>query len=337
MQKKRKYKRRSSANAPLIAAVAILCVTLIALTFVYISMNRKPSETGSTGTGTGTNQQKTADTTPETGKQQPTTEYIPPVTADPVVPTTEQNTTAQQTATHKPADIDDIIAIADSLNIDVNDLSGFSLDGLYPGTILKKTEDAGELYQSETIFVGDSVTLALSYWKYHPKEKVYYFETATPYTVLNNKLVKKDDGTLITFTEEMKNVAPRRIVITIGTNATSISDKTFIKYYGDLIDALREACPDTELIINSIPPLTAYCDENPNYKVFKNFRINRMNLLLVGLAAYKDVPFMNLAEEFKDEAGQLKKAYSSDDTCHVNQSGCDAWLKYFREHSTIAQ
>jgi len=128
----------------------------------------------------------------------------------------------------------------------------------------------------------------------------------------------------------------KRIVVTLGTNGVALfAEKTFITYYGKFIDQLKEASPDSEIIIQSIMPVTE--SYNNKMKKLVNSRINKYNLLLLGLAEYKDVYFLNTAECLKNDDGHFRDDLTSDEGVHHNQTSYKLWFKYLKEHATTLQ
>ena len=94
--------------------------------------------------------------------QEETNTEIPDVT---VVDTEENN------LPEKPTTPLEIIALADSMNVDTS-LTDFTLDGILDSVQLKETDDAGDEYQNSTAYLGDSVSLGLGVFGNHPKELV---------------------------------------------------------------------------------------------------------------------------------------------------------------------
>lgn len=230
----------------------------------------------------------------------------------------------------KPTTVEEIIQFADSLDIDVS-MTGFTLDSILTEVQLKATEDAGDEYQNSTAYLGDSVTLGLSFFKNHPSELVIAKGSINPLDAVDKKLIELDDGTLVNFPDALKLTGAKRAVLTFGSNAISImSEETFLKYYIKLIDSIKEVCPDCEIIIQSITPLATTC----TLKKLTNTLINRSNLLLLTLAYSKDLKFLNSAPLLKDENGYLKIEYcSSDDGIHINEEGYKIWINELRTHA----
>ena len=230
----------------------------------------------------------------------------------------------------KPASVDEIIEYTNNLNLDT-DIVGFSFDGILEGTNLSITADAGEEYQNSTAYLGDSVTMGLSFFENHRSDLVIAKGSINPLDAVDKKLIETVDGRMINFPTALSETNAKRAVLTFGSNAISImSEETFLKYYIKLIDAIKEATPDCDIIIQSITPLATTC----KLKKLTNELINRANLLLLVLAYSQDVYFLDSNKSLKDENGYLRLEYcSSDDGIHINENGYKIWINELRTHA----
>lgn len=246
-----------------------------------------------------------------------------PISEEPIVPEDPQPAL--------PKTAEEIIAFANSLEVS-DDIALFTLVGLLDGVIPEKTEDAGDSYQNSTVYLGDSTTLGLKHFGNHPKELVIAAGSTDPQSAVNNKLIQLEDGSCVSFPEAVGLIspAPQRIVLTFGTNAVAwMQEELFIKYYGELIDAVQAACPDSQIIIQSIPPLADFCTK----KTLTNPVINRSNVLLLVLAYSRGLPFFDTASALKGDDGYMVGAYaSSDDGIHINYDAYEVWIEYLRCH-----
>lgn len=229
----------------------------------------------------------------------------------------------------KPETIEEIIALADELNVDTS-LNAFSLEGVLEEAQLQPTEDAGDDYQNSTAYLGDSVTMGLAFFDQHPSEMVIAKGSINPLDAVDKKLIESSDGTMINFVDALKNTGAERAVLTFGSNAISVmNEETFLKYYIKLIDAIQAEYPECEIIIQSITPLATTC----TLKKLTNPLVNRSNLLLLSLCYSKDLKFLNSTKNMKDEQGYLKLEYcSSSDGIHINESGYQIWINMLRTH-----
>jgi len=209
-----------------------------------------------------------------------------------------------------------------------SDIAAFNLTYAYEYTVLRPSEKAGWDYIAGTYYIGDSVTMGLSVFKVLDQSQVYASGSIDPYQALKNKLVGE-----LTIPEALAQLdpAPARIVITLGMNSVSWSkEESYIEYYGQLIDVLRAGCPSSDIIIQTITPVTKTYEEGK--RGIYNSNINRFNALAAGLAESKGVYFLNTAELLKDEDGYLKEEYSSGDGLHESEAAYRQWIEYLCTH-----
>lgn len=226
----------------------------------------------------------------------------------------------------------EIIDYVDNLGIDFDDLAAFDLSGYFEDALLTETEDAGQAYLDETYYIGDSLTLYMHRYATLPKENIFGVGSINPQHAAQDDLVTLKNGMKGTFAEAMEEIQPKRVVLTIGTNSMLMDSIDYITYFGQLIDDIRARCPETQIIVQSTSPLTAEYEKN--MRLLTNRNLNRSNLLLCGLAAYKGVYFLNTAEDLKDEKGQLDVKFDlGEGYGHINADAYAVWENYLRTHA----
>ena len=107
-----------------------------------------------------------------------------------------------------------------------------------------------------------------------------------------------------------------------------MSEEEFKYCYGKLIRAVREASPDTLLVLQSIFPVREDC------AVLSNRQIDRANGWVQDLAADYDLPYLDTQSVLKNENGALRADYcNADDGIHLTASAYRAILDYIRTHA----
>lgn len=206
----------------------------------------------------------------------------------------------------------------------------------YKETMLAESKDAGQDYIDETLFIGDSNTARMMSYGFTTLEN----DIGTVSMGIQHVTSKKcaffkgyENG--VTIPQAVKIMQPRRIIITFGTNNTiGWSPDTFVKEYKKALDAIHEAYPYADIIINSIPPVHRYRD-NPSVTMQT---IDSFNKALVGLAKQEGYKFLNSAEVLKDEeTGFAKWDYTISDGIHLNKEAMTEMFSYFRTHSYITE
>lgn len=208
-------------------------------------------------------------------------------------------------------------------------------DSPYADVILPKTEDGGQEYLDETLFIGDSNTFRLAEYKLTSWQNNLsavgmgiQHVTSTPcmYFEGRSKPVYVADAVAL--------MQPRRIIITFGTNNTNSTDAAFQQQYRSALDAIKKAWPHADIIINAIPPVAQ--TRSGSAEVQK--AIDEFNLKLAELAKEDGYHFLNSSEALKSEkTGFAKPEYMVEDGLHLNEKGAMAWMTYVRMHTLITE
>ncbi len=246
--------------------------------------------------------------------------------ADPVTTPSEPDVTFST--------LGEIVTYVDSLGIDYTDLASFDMSDYFKSATLRKTADAGDAYQNETVYIGDSLVLHMGSRSTHPKNMVYGAASINPEDACVKKLTTLKNGTEATFAEAMAELQPRRIVITIGTNSMWMEPTVYVQFFSRFIEQLKSACPNAEIILQSTPPLTAEYEAGKKYPT--NEKINRFNMYLAGLATYHNIWYLNSAPGLKNASGTLDETYNSDGF-HISAEGYNVWTEALRTHATTLQ
>lgn len=209
----------------------------------------------------------------------------------------------------------------------------------YASTILEETEDAGQDYVDETLFLGDSNTARMyRMFDYCTYDNAIGSVGMSARSLATYECVKFDGlSGYKTMPEAVAIMQPRRVIITFGTNDLSPSNSTgnFIESYKKGIKAVEEAYPSVDIIINSIPPLGK---QHSNQSLTQT-QVDEYNQALVELCEKNDWKFLNSTEVLKDPStGYAKSGYvESSDGIHLTRSAMDALFEYIRTHSYITE
>lgn len=195
-------------------------------------------------------------------------------------------------------------------------------------------------YFRTTMFIGDSITQGLALYPDSGKTlagiaTVCAYKGTGPKQILENNVGKLPDGTEVPMWDDISAKAPMNIYIMIGTNAmVGQPDEALLKYYGDLLDALRVQFPNIPVYVQSIMPVTAKtAEKRPN---LSNERIRLLNNAICQLAAQRGMYYINLHEVFENEQGALKEEYAYSDGIHLTPDGYALWLDYLSTHTAYS-
>ena len=205
----------------------------------------------------------------------------------------------------------------------------------FDGTILPETEDAGEEYINETLFLGDSNSVRYMNYKFTTLDNTLAVVGMGIQSVDSMKCVKFDGMTdMVNMVDAVKIMQPRRIIINFGTNnATGMSTEDFIKKYSDVLDKIHNAYEYADIIVGAIPPFA----KDTQYKSISMTSIDSFNAALVNLAEEKGYKFLNSSEVMKDEkTGYIKAGFTVNDGIHISEAGLKTLFNYIRTHAYIS-
>lgn len=202
--------------------------------------------------------------------------------------------------------------------------------------VLDETEDMGQEYIDSMIFFGDSNTDHLRSYEMLKggRNTTQVWSTESQTVTLNSeitnvKIIYPETGAQMTVPEAAALKKPEYLVISLGTNGVSTLTESQFKYcYKKLISAVKEASPNTKIIVQSIYPVTSW------YTGFSNEKINAANEWLLEIAEETGVKYADTASVLKDTNGSLDESFNSDheDGYHVNREAYEKILNYLRTH-----
>lgn len=202
--------------------------------------------------------------------------------------------------------------------------------------VLEETSDMGQAYIDSMIFFGDSNTDHMrSYGVLSGgRDTKQVWSTASHTVTLNSeitnvKIIYPETGEEMTVPAAAALKKPEYLVISLGTNGVATLSESQFKYcYKKLINAVKEASPNTKIIVQSIYPVTS------SYTGFSNEKINAANVWILDVAKETGVKYVDTASVLKDENGAMQESFNSDhlDGYHINKDAYERILQYLRTH-----
>lgn len=197
--------------------------------------------------------------------------------------------------------------------------------------LLPETADAGEDYQKETLFIGDSNTVRLYANGLINLQQFCAKEGIGTHAALTEGIVTfKKDNNAYTIAQAVAKMKPRRVVIMLGTNDNGMSVDEFISNYTALVQAIQESYPYTDIIVNTVPPVPA---NHSNYPNMDQTKIDDFNMALLSMCEQMNLKFLNTAEALKDANGYGNADYYQSGDIHLKTSGLKVLLNYLRTHA----
>lgn len=209
----------------------------------------------------------------------------------------------------------------------------------YNTTILETSDDAGESYVDETLFLGDSNTARMyRMFDYCSYDNAIGSVGMTAKSLATFACVQlSSSSSYVTMPQAVALLQPKRVILTFGTNDLNPNYKTadFIKNYQTGIEAVVTAYPSVDIIVNAIPPIG---QQHSNQSLTQT-QVDEFNKALVEMCKEKGWKFLNSAEALKDSTtGYAKSGYvETSDGIHLTRTAMDALFTYVRTHSYITE
>lgn len=211
--------------------------------------------------------------------------------------------------------------------------------GEFSATVLPETEDAGQEYIDTTLFLGDSNTARMyRMFDYCSYENAIGSVGMSARSLQKYACVKFSGyGSYVTMPQAVALMQPRRVIVTFGTNDLDpdYSAASFAESYRAGLQAIADAYPAADIIVNAIPPLGR---SHSNASLTQS-QVDEYNKAIVEMCDANGWKFLNSAEVLKDAAtGYAKEGYvESSDGIHLTRAAMDALFTYIRTHSYVTE
>lgn len=228
--------------------------------------------------------------------------------------------------------LDDLDNNKESVEADENLSEGESGELEISKVLIPESADVGESYIDETLFIGDSNTVRMMNYGITSVDNTIAVVGMGIQSVKSLKCVQFSGyDEPVTMVEAVKLMQPRRIIITFGTNnANGMSTVDFATKYKEALEALNEAYPYADILINTIPPIC----ENNSYPKLSQKSIDEFNDALYKLAEAMGCKLLDTASVMKNErTGYAKDNYTVNDGIHLSDAGFAAMFTYIRTHA----
>lgn len=178
-----------------------------------------------------------------------------------------------------------------------------------PAITLPLGEYEEEFFEN-IFFIGDSLSTGLVGYEFLPSESVFAQAGLTPSSIMFTEV--KDE---IVYDKAVE-AEPEYICIMLGTNGIAYLEADFMYEKMKLfIDELRLNCPDSEIVLVSIPPVTAEHEtEFPETSIEK---IKLYNSCIEKLETEMDVIWVETYSILCDDTGFLAEEYAETDGLHL--------------------
>ncbi|MBP0956059.1 MAG: hypothetical protein J5997_01690 [Oscillospiraceae bacterium] len=185
---------------------------------------------------------------------------------------------------------------------------------------------------SSDLFIGDSISTGYSLYGFLDDKNVYAKVGLNPSTVLT-KSVSTCYGE-IGISTMLSYTMPKRVYIMLGSNGIQwLSVGNMLQSTDTLVDLIKESCPDCEVVIISVPPVTKGYD-NTVEDVDVMAKINEYNTSLNSYCTANGMLFVDAASILKDETGYFNSTYAESDGMHFKSSAYKTLLSKIQSDVT---
>ncbi len=201
-------------------------------------------------------------------------------------------------------------------------------------------ETVGADWFDDAVFIGDSVTLKLSYYADYGSlgDAAFLCAGSLGY---NNAQWGYDhpdnvhpvyNGVKVTVEDGVAMLQPKKIFIMLGMNDIGL--------YGvdgaaegmkTLTAKMEQRCPDAVIYVQSVTPML----ENMQLTDLNNTTIAEFDAEIESICQERGYVYLDVASAVDDGYGNLLYDYCSDPTAmglHFSDAGCEAWVNYLKSH-----
>lgn len=217
---------------------------------------------------------------------------------------------------------------------DADDYGGpYGQDNRDPVMAPPQTARVDASFFDDAVFVGDSVTLKLSYYAASSgKLGKAQFLTRGSYGVAHavmDTMLLTYQGKDMTVEEAIKATGASKVFLMMGMNDIGLYGiDTTIENWGKMIERIQKACPGVTVYIQSMTPIWTGGEKGD----LNNTNMDIYNEKLKAFATSHSIEFIDVAPYMKDSTGGMATRYCSDEYVHVTDLGAAAWIRVLKAY-----
>lgn len=207
-----------------------------------------------------------------------------------------------------------------------------------------ESERVDSSYFDDAAFIGDSVSLKLSYYAAATGDlgNAQFFASGSLgsanslWDISDESVHPTYQGEKMLVEDCISNSGAQKVYVMLGMNDLGLYglEDTLVNFE-TLMDKILQKCPDVKIIVQSMTPMT-----ETSYIIgdsLNNDGIKEYNRRLCELCEERGWYFIDVASVMYDASGsELNRDYCSDPDdmgVHFTESGCDAWIEYLKTHA----
>ena len=186
----------------------------------------------------------------------------------------------------------------------------------------------------DAVFIGDSVSLALSYYAndYKVLGKAKFLVQGS-YGVTNavfDYMLMPYRGQDMKIEDAVAATGAKKVFIMLGMNdIAAYKDDDIMNYWGQLLTRIRSKSPDVQIYIQSMTPIWT----GGEVHALNNKNVDKYNARLETFAAENDCKYIDIASYMKDSTGGLATVFCSDNYVHLTYAATERWVKVLKAYT----
>ena len=201
-------------------------------------------------------------------------------------------------------------------------------DGVNP---IAESEAVSDEYLQSCVFIGDSIVYGMSSYGIVPASNVYA-SMSMNVTKAETEPVETQYGD-ITILDALEADIPENIYILLGSKGAAwLTPSEMYSSYSSFVTKVIELCPDSDIYIIAVPPVTAAKETSVESPV-SNSDIDDLNERMLELCNNKGIYFLDLNSYLKDDTGCMPAADAENDGVHFKYSTYEKMVDYILTHT----
>ncbi len=193
-------------------------------------------------------------------------------------------------------------------------------------------------YFEDAVFIGNSLIVGLQ--RSAPLKARYFASIGLNVSqVFTKPLIPMKSGNTFTVSEALATVEFSKVYLMFGINELGWGSITsFINYYAQIIDRIREVNPETIIYVQSILPINEekWAKSRDYQSCINNVAVATFNQKILDMCVQKQVAFVNVAEVLTDETGNLFSD-ATGDGIHIGGIYSTRWVDYLKTHTVTVE
>ncbi len=206
-----------------------------------------------------------------------------------------------------------------------------AFDSRNPQEIPPAVSDGSADYFDDAVFVGDSVSLMLSYYAADTgllgDAKFLVRGSYSVAHALNGTMLMTWQGRQLSLPDAIAATGAKKVFFMLGMNDIGLNgiDAT-MESWDTLLWAVKKVCPEVQIVIQSMTPVYTGGERGK----LNNPNVDAYNARLKTFAEEKGYGWLDVASYMKDATGGLAENYCSDQYVHLTSEGAATWVKVLK-------